>query len=85
MGFIPHLGFIYPTELRFVALALWDIITSVWDKSPYPMAGCWISYNIKIVLQEYVIIAVAGQGNEDRDQRYTCIYENENESVSHSF
>ena len=44
MGFIPHLGFIYPTQLRFA-------ITSVWDESPYPKAGCWISYNvIKVML-----------------------------------
>ena len=40
MGFIPHLGFISHS-----GFASWDIITSVWDKSPYPMAGCWINYN----------------------------------------
>ena len=34
MGFIPHLGFIYCT---------WDILTSVWDKLPYPLADCRIS------------------------------------------
>ena len=43
MGFIPHLGFIYLTQL-----ASWDIITLVLDKSLYPMAGCWISYNIPL-------------------------------------
>ena len=28
------------------------------------------------------LVAGAGQANEDRDQRYTCMYENENELVS---
>ena len=36
------------TSVSYIPLsfASWDIITSVWDKSPYPVAGCWISYNV---------------------------------------
>ena len=36
------------TSVSYIPLsfASWDIITSVWDKSPHPMAGCWISYII---------------------------------------
>ena len=36
------------TSVSYIPLsfASWDIVTSVWDKSSYPMAGCWISYNV---------------------------------------
>ena len=36
------------TSVSYIPLsfASWDIITSVWNKSPYPMVGCWISYNV---------------------------------------
>ena len=43
MGFIPHLGFIYRAQLHFAGYTP----TSLWDKSPYPMAGCLISYNVQ--------------------------------------
>ena len=46
----PAMGYrTYPTprfHISHPSFASWDIITSVWDKSPNPMAGCWINYNV---------------------------------------
>ena len=44
MGFIPHLGFTYPTK---------RLITSVWDKSLYPLAGYWISHITSITFDSH--------------------------------
>ena len=54
MGFIPHLGFIYPTQLRFVGYNHLSL-----DKSPYSIGGCWITYIILSQEISRVLIVVA--------------------------
>ena len=59
MEFIEHLG---------------NILTSVWDKSPYPMAGRWMSYTIMIIsrlteharsyLSTYPLVVLKAGANE---------------------
>ena len=51
-----------------LSFALWGI--SMWDKSPYPIAGCWISY-IKHLLDETesnIQFIASGQGNIGRSE-----------------